>query len=120
MRKSGHPEQDFQIALVRDLDRILDPAVLLFAVPNGGWRTRAEAGIFRAMGQRAGMPDLMLLCAGRAFGLELKTAKGTLSPAQQDMHARLTELGIPVAVVRTLDEALFVLEGWNIPTRLAA
>lgn len=59
---------------------------LLFHIPNGGSRHKAEAGRFRAMGVKSGVPDLCLPVArGRWHGLflELKRTKGgRVSPEQ--------------------------------------
>lgn len=50
----------------------------LFHIPNGGFRTKAAAGKFRAMGVKAGVPDYMLpIKRGEYSGLiiELKRPK---------------------------------------------
>jgi hypothetical protein len=53
-------------------------------VPNGFGRTPAEAGIAKALGQRAGVPDLLVwLPGGWSFDIELKAGKRPLSPAQK-------------------------------------
>ncbi len=44
-------------------------------IPNGSFRTKAEAGLLKAMGVRAGAPDLLLIHRARPFGLELKKHK---------------------------------------------
>ena len=52
---------------------------LLFHIPNGGSRHKAEAGRFRAMGVKAGVPDLCLpVPRGGKHGLfvEMKRTKG--------------------------------------------
>lgn len=117
-RRKSHPEDAFQIALVNDLRRILHPRVVMAAVPNGGYRTRAEAGILKAMGVLPGFPDLLFLWNGRAYGLELKAPKGKLSPAQKELHPRLAVAGMTVGVVRSLDEALDSLRAAGVPLRI--
>jgi hypothetical protein len=53
-------------------------------VPNGFGHMPAEAGIAKALGERAGVPDLLVwLPGGRSFGVELKAGKRPLSPARQ-------------------------------------
>ena len=60
---------------------------LLFHIPNGGSRHKAEAGRFRAMGVKSGVPDIFLPVA--RFGwhglfIEMKrTRGGRLSPEQK-------------------------------------
>lgn len=66
---------------------------LLYHVPNGGSRKKAEAGRFRAEGVKAGVPDLCLPVArGGYHGLyiELKRMKG--SKTSEDQKAWLSEL----------------------------
>lgn len=51
----------------------------LYHIPNGGKRTKAEAGIFKAMGVKSGVPDVHLPVArGGYHGLyiEMKRTKG--------------------------------------------
>lgn len=55
------PEQDLQINLVSALRRLLPEPWLVVHVPNGGGRSKAEAGIFKAMGVLAGFPDLLVI-----------------------------------------------------------
>lgn len=113
------PEQTFQIRLVRDLALILTPKTWFCHIPNGGWRTKAEAGIFKAMGVRSGAPDLLFIHEGRAFFMELKVEGGTLSMSQVACRAELRAAGAHVATVHNMDEALDVLALWQIPTRIA-
>ena len=66
---------------------------LLYHVPNGGSRKKAEAGRFRAEGVKAGVPDLCLPVArGGYHGLyvELKRLKG--SKTSEEQKAWLSEL----------------------------
>ncbi len=62
-------------------------------VPNGGLRSRGEAGKMRAMGVRKGVVDWILPFpspAGRYTGLaiEVKSHRGTVSDEQQDFFGR--------------------------------
>lgn len=111
-------EQDFQISLMRDLRRILFAWTVVLHVPNGGYRTKAEGGILKAMGVLAGCPDVLLIHLGKLYAIELKTDSGALSKDQRDAHAALTAAGVLVATCRTLDGVLEQLRFWNIPTKL--
>jgi len=90
---------------------------LLFAVPNGGKRSQAEAAKFVATGVKAGVPDLMLAMPypaplrGIYAGLfiELKTRTGRVAPAQTAWHAALRQQGYRVEVVRSLPEFIDLL-----------
>ena len=56
--------------------------LVYFHVPNGGYRSRSEGAKFKAMGVRAGVPDLILFHQGRLHCLELKSDKGRPSESQ--------------------------------------
>lgn len=92
-----------------------------FHVPNGGARSRAEAGIFKAMGVRAGMLDLVFLWR-RSFLIELKGPNGSLSLEQKATIADLELLGIPTFVCRSMDEVQAALNEMGVPLlgRIAA
>ena len=59
---------------------------LLYHIPNGGRRGKAEAGRFKAEGVKSGVPDVCLPVArGRYHGLyiEMKRQKGSATTSQQ-------------------------------------
>lgn len=113
--RRGPTEEQVHRAVVQHLEHRAVPGVAFFHVPAGGFRTRAEAGIFRALGTKAGVPDILLFHRGRAYGFELKRDRGgRVSPAQAEMHARLRAAGVEVAVAHGLDEALEMLKNWGL------
>lgn len=87
---------------------------LLFAIPNGGKRSKATAGRLKAEGVKAGVPDVFLpammgrigeLYNGGLF-IELKrTSGGSVSVAQRVMLAELERAGYRVAACRGWVEA---------------
>lgn len=82
-------------------------AKLLFAVPNGGRRSKVEACIMKAEGTMAGVADLLLLVpSGRKHGLciEMKTATGKQSQSQKDWERAVTEQGYGYMVCRSFDD----------------
>lgn len=87
---------------------------LLFHIPNGGKRGKAEAARFRAEGVKAGVPDLMLPVArGSYHGLfvEMKRrAGGQVSREQKKWLERLREQGYATAVCRGWEEASKALQ----------
>jgi hypothetical protein len=119
-QRRARPEQAFQIALCRYLDVALPPDAVYFAIPNGFKRTKAEAGIAKAMGQKAGMPDLMVLWKSFAIGIECKAASGSLNKAQRECAADLYDAGIPVFIVRTIEEATAALKQSGVPLKARA
>jgi len=61
-------------------------------------------------GAAGGVPDLAVRHPRWNSGvwrwLEVKTARGGLTPAQRELHARWLAKGVRVLVVKSLDEAL--------------
>ena len=110
-------EEQLHRAVV-DLLRIYENRGLLAFchVGNGEWRHKVTGGRLKAMGVRAGVPDLLIwLPGGSGFGVELKAGTGKLSPAQTFWHATVTALGHRVYVVRSLDEMEAVLHTEGVP-----
>ena len=68
-------------------------------------------------GTGLGYADILIIARGVAFLIELKAAKGSLSPAQIDVIERLgwAECSI-VAVCRSIDDVKAALFDWCIPT----
>ena len=89
------PEQEMQKACASYLyGRQAYVKDMIFChVPNGGGRSKAEAGIFKAMGVQAGAPDLIVWMRDRTIQVELKAKGGQISPAQEAFGERLTALG---------------------------
>jgi hypothetical protein len=83
---------------------------LLFHVPNGGQRSKRSAAIFKAMGVRAGIPDLLLAYPRHGYhllALELKAGRGKMSEAQRDMRGVLiAEANWWVEEVRDIEQAI--------------
>jgi hypothetical protein len=108
------PEQQIHMAVVDHLAWRRTPGTFYFHVPNGGYRTRAEAGIFKRMGVVKGCPDLCIIGNGRAFFIELKSAKGRLSDDQKACHEALREAGATVGVAGGIDDSIALLETWGL------
>ena len=89
---------------------------LLFHVPNGGARNKAEAGRFKAEGVKAGVPDLCLpVPRGDRHGLFIEMKRrdgGTVSKEQKEWLARLTEQGYRAEVCKGWEEAARVIEDY--------
>lgn len=119
--KPRHPEYAIQCAIARHLAAVLHPDVFFTAIPAGNIGGGAEAArrgaMIKAMGYRAGTPDLMLLHEGRAFFIEIKAADGELSPAQDLTHLLIRRAGAPVFVARSVIEVETILRAAEIPMR---
>ena len=104
-KKINRPEQDLQIVCVRWF-RYQYPHEILIHVPNGGKRTKAEAGIFKAMGVLSGFPDLALFKKKGDYGalfIEMKSAKGSTFEEQDKVILNLKTLGYKVEIVNSLE-----------------
>jgi len=83
-------------------------ALMLFAVPNGGGRSRIEAGIMKAEGVTAGVADLILLEARGGYGslcIEMKTRDKSSKqrPSQKAWQEAAERAGNLYAVVRDFE-----------------
>ncbi len=98
------PEQTLQIAVAAYLRINLPPDIPWSAIGHGGGGA-ARGAILKAMGVRAGFPDLHLLIQGRACYIELKRAKGgRVSLEQKAFHTALVLAGGIVATCHSVDE----------------
>lgn len=78
---------------------------LLFAIPNGGGRSKIEACILKGEGVRAGVPDLFLAVPRggySGFFLELKAPGKYPRPEQREFLAAASAQGYLTAVGRDL------------------
>ena len=106
-----------QAAIVEYVRRVV-PDVQIWHVPNGGLRSKAEAGRLKWIGVLAGVYDLSLALPGGASAYwECKTPWGQLSQAQCEWSLRMLALGHHLALVRSIDDARAELERYGIVTR---
>ena len=104
-------ESDHQKALitwVRLSVRRYPDLKYLYAIPNGGKRHIATAARMKAEGARVGVSDLHLpVPRGTYYGLwiEMKSAKGRLSPEQKEWIEAMLALGHYACVCREWSEA---------------
>jgi len=63
---------------------------------------------FRAMPKYSapGLSDILLLKRGRVYFLEVKSAKGKISPQQEEFKAKVEAEGCEYFVVRSIDDVL--------------
>lgn len=137
------PEEALHRAGVAYLRDALPSPWIVFHVPNGGGRSKAEAGILKAMGVLAGMPDLFVLGPGsevahaagatplrpRLIAIEFKAppkrlrtggpskAKPRLSPAQTARQIDLGACGVPYLVIDDLADLVQSLKALGVPLR---
>lgn len=78
-------------------------------VPNGGKRSKSEGGKLKAMGVKAGVPDLMLPFPSpkgtyTGLAIELKSPKGEPTDSQTRWLRNCKAAGYLVAICRTFEE----------------
>ena len=106
--RAGLPSSEHQLQshLVEFLEIAKRDDVLYTAIGNGGKRHIRTAVRLKAEGLKAGAPDMLfVLPHGRCAFLEMKTKRGSLSPAQREWRDVITGNGHLWALCRTLDEA---------------
>ena len=77
----------------------------------------------KSMGVVPGIPDMVMIYAGRAHFLELKASKGRLTPVQIMMGEDLINSGAKYSVAYSLDEAMDIVRHWDLvraPMRVLA
>lgn len=100
-------ESKEQILLVQWFRRTY-PDLRIFAIPNGGGRSRSQGARLKAEGVSPGVPDLFI--PALALWIEMKSGSGRLSAAQKDWHDHLRECGYSVVTCWSKDEAIEKIE----------
>lgn len=122
-------EHQHQAALFawRDREQVNHPELAaLYAIPNGGARSKRAGVYMKEEGLQAGVPDMHLPVARLVNGvlyyslyIELKVGDNTPTPPQKQWHARLREQGNLVLTVwhwETAAETLIAyLTGGKLP-----
>lgn len=98
--KSEHLEQVEFVAWFRRTY----PDVKIFAIPNGGFRGKAQAGKLKAEGVSPGVPDLYVP-AWRLWVEMKRESGGTLSPAQKEWRDYLQSIGDKWMVAKGFEDA---------------
>lgn len=105
-----HKESHLQQVCVKWF-RLQYPTIanLLFAVPNGGARSRTEAAIMKGEGVTAGVADLLLLIARGGFGslaIEMKDDRKSSKqrPSQIQWQQSAERAGNKYEIVRTFED----------------
>lgn len=121
MRRSrSRPEDQIQRAIFQHLKARKAPGTFAFHVPNGGSRKPIEAAILKGLGVVAGVPDVIAIRAGHAYGLELKADEGRPTAKQIETIAAMEAAGATVTIATGLDAAIRQLEDWGLLTGRAA
>lgn len=125
-KKRSYPEQKIHIQTVHYFKQLeaLRKDFTFFHPYASGQCTPRESALRKALGLKAGVPDLFFLLNGGApVMVELKADKGRLSEAQQEFHATAQRLGFQVYTViaadagQAIDRITEILQshGWSKP-----
>lgn len=77
---------------------------LIFHVPNGGTRNKAEAAKLKALGVIPGIPDIICLYNNKPIAIEFKTSSGKLSKPQNTIHQIWRNNNIPIFICRSFQQ----------------
>ena len=111
-------EDDLQKQIVTFARAILPKGWLVFAVPNGGGRNKATAGILKATGVLRGVSDLIVIGPVRqAIFAEVKTATGRVAPEQTSFHEMVRAMGFHGCIWRSLDDVSNTFRALGVPVK---
>lgn len=116
------PEQQLHFAVASFLHLCLDPQVFWTTIGHGvyaGEGRRMRGAMQRRAGQKAGVPDILIVHRGQAHWIELKAPRGRTTDAQDVVHDALQRAGCRVSIARSIDDVKEKLIEWSIPTRFA-
>lgn len=111
---SEHSEQAalFEWTAIR-ANQGIEPLKWLFAIPNGGLRSKITAARLKAEGVKAGVPDIMLPWPTKGYHglfIEMKAGRNKPTPDQVDFLEWLTGAGYLCEVAYGFDAARSIIE----------
>ena len=119
----AQPEQDYvHRPIAQYLDLVCNTGGFWWTTfPGGGKRTKAEAAIFKGLGVKAGVADILIISdVGRAYWAECKTdntaftKKTYQKPPQEAFEAEMTKRMSDYVVVRSVDDMKAALIEWDL------
>ena len=93
--------------------RYQHPEAIMFAIPNGGYRSKIEASIMSGEGVLKGVADLFIMYpSGQHHGcfVEIKSEKGKQTDFQIIFEVNAKSFGHHYAVCRSVEEFMNVVE----------
>ena len=125
------PEQALQVSVVEWMEACLPPP------PEGPWwtavnpvpaKSKAVAGLSKAMGLRAGVPDIVgswrvgwhrrkRSALPQPFAIELKAPTGSVSRTQAEVINQMELAGFIVGVCRSVEDVQQFFDIYGVPMR---
>lgn len=99
MKKNSEEFNQIFVASFLKKLQLLGHDFLFWSTPNGGYRTKQEAGKMKLMGVLAGVPDMAFMAKNKLFFIEFKIKSGKPSPAQKEFMRKSDEYGHTCYVV---------------------
>lgn len=94
------PEAKTQLAIMDYLRLHLRKDAAAYHPPNEAKRTKVWWALLYALGFWRGMSDIIILCQGRAYFIEVKSDSGTESADQTSFREWATSSGFPCILAR--------------------
>ena len=89
--------------------------LVYFHCPMGAhYGSKAQGGMMKSLGARAGVSDLILVHRSKIFALELKAPGGRATEEQLLFIADMERQGAFCAIATGIDQALKTLEIWGL------
>lgn len=109
-------EDDIQIAAAQFLARALPAGVFWSAVnPQPGKVSKRMGALRKAMGLRAGVPDLMFIIGGRFLGIEMKRPGDYQRTNQKEVQSEIEAAGGAYVVCRSVEDVANALAAHGVP-----
>lgn len=118
--RRSRPENEVQRTVIEHLKIRGKPGMLYWHTPNGGKRLPIEAAVMKGLGVRAGVADLLFLDDGKLYSLELKAMGRRSTEAQIQWRLDVNRCGGFASEAAGIDEALRILEAWQLLRGVAA
>jgi len=113
-RHRARREDQIQRAVFEHLRVRGVPGLVAWHTPNGGARRSIEAAIFKSLGVRAGVSDVIAVHDAKIYALEIKAPGGRPTESQLEFITDMEAAGASCCVAEGLDRALACLEAWGI------
>lgn len=122
-KRRNTPEEDLQRTVADYLNIIAPMRGFWWShIAHGGGRTKAEAGIFKAMGLKPGIGDILIIDSAAppnpettlVYWIELKAKGRGQSDAQIAFQETMEGHSCEYAVCWSLEHVILVLENWGL------